>query len=140
MDQEKAGGSNFMKTHEFTIADQTWHLCLNGTALLNAYEKFGDKESLISHLEGTSKASFEATCCFLAELATQGELVRRYQGHNHGKIPTEQMFRVILAPLDIAPAKNAVRVALALGFRREVDDGQPVDLGLLELEKKTVLG
>ena len=117
--------------------DETWHLCLNGAALFNAYEKFGDKTPLVEHLEGSNKAAFQATCWFLAELATQGELVRRYLGHDHGQFPTEQMFRAVLAPFEVAKAKEAVRKAMLLGFCREEKDDSPIDLGLAELQKKT---
>ena len=129
-----------MRTLEFIAAGKTWHLCLNGAALFNAYDKFGQEKSLVEHVTGSDKASFLATCWFLAELATQGELVRRYQGHDHGPIPTEQTFRVGLSPLEIPAAKQAVQRAMLMGFMRdELEDG-PVDLGLAELQKKTAPG
>lgn len=126
-----------MRTLTYTVAGKTWHLLLNAAAVFNAYDKFGSEGSLLDHLDGNDKETFEATCWFLNELATQGELLRRYQGHDPGKFPTEQMFRAVLGPFDVPAAKAAVRQAIAFGFFREEDRDKPIDLGLAELEKKT---
>ena len=127
-----------MKTFPFEHNGQTWHLCLNGAALFDIYEKFGDKGFVTDPIKGTGKESFEATCWMLSKLAEQGEMVRRYQGCDHGKFPTAQMFRATLSPLDVMEARKAICEAVALGFRREVrDEDEEVDVGLLELQKKT---
>ena len=127
-----------MKTFPYTLNGNTWHLCLNGAALFDIYEKYGDKGFVTDHIAGNDKNAFQATCWMLAKLAEQGELVRRYQGFDHGSFPTEQMFRATLAPLDVADAKFAIKEAVRLGFlREEAEEDQAVDLGLLELEKKT---
>lgn len=127
-----------MKTFPYEHNGQTFHLCLNGAALFDIYDKFGTKGFVTDHIKGTSRKSFENTCWMLAKLAEQGELVRRYQGHEHGKFPTEQMFRATLSPLHVADARKAIGAAVALGFTREVEDEEEeVDLGLVELQKKT---
>ena len=129
-----------MKTLEYTLNGQTYHLCLNGAALFDIYEKFGNKGFVTDHIKGTGKKSFSATCWILAKLAEQGELVRRYQGHAHGKFPSEQMFRTMLKPMQVHEAKLAIHTAVALGFTREDAEEEPeVDLGLIELQKKTAV-
>ena len=129
-----------MRTLEFEWQGQTLHLCLNGAALFDIYDKFGTKGSITDHINGTGKKSFSATCWMLAKLAEQGELVRRYQGHDRGEIPTEQMLQVMLRPSDVAAAKVAIRYAVVLGFKRDEDpEDQEIDVGLLELQKKTAV-
>lgn len=129
-----------MKTVDYKLGDQVWHLCLNGSALVTLYEKFGTEQALLEHIQGTDRQAFEATCTFLAVLGTQGELVRRWQGLDHGKIPSEQLFRTLLAPLDVAQARAAIGEAVRLGFTLEFppeeENPEEVDLGLQEIRKK----
>lgn len=128
-----------MKLTNITIDGQQLHLCLNGTALFDLYARFGDKGSLLDHIEGSDRKTFYNTCAMLAKLAEQGELVRRYQGFEPAVILTEAQLRLIMGPLDVVAAKSAIRRAVAIGFGREVKDEreQRVDMGLLELQKKT---
>lgn len=128
-----------MKTHDFEVCGQTYHFCLNGAALFDCYEKFGPDGSLLDHIEGATRKSFDATCWMLAKFAEQGEMVRRFQGFKPEKIPTEAFFRANLAAMDVAAAKLVVQSVIRLGFRRDEEDPeeQDVDLGLQELEKKT---
>lgn len=126
-----------MKTTEFTVAGSTWHLCLNGAALFDIYDKYGDKGSLLDHIKGNDKAAFQATCWILAKLAEQGELVRRYHGFDHGLFPTALMFQTMLKPLEVAEAKRVITMAVSQGFARdEPDEEASIDLGLVELQKK----
>lgn len=74
---------------------------------------------------------------YLFKLSEQGELYRRWQGQTHGPILTEQFFRVHLAPREVAAAKDAILTAIVLGFRREEKEAGDLDLGLVELQKKT---
>lgn len=128
-----------MKLTQITIEGREYHLCLNGAALFDIYAKFGDKGSLMDHIEGNGRKSFYRTCWILAKLCEQGELVRRYRGFAPAEIPTETQLRLFLSPLDTLAAKAAIRRAVAIGFGREVQDEEEkrVDLGLMELQKKT---
>lgn len=131
-----------MRWHDFEVAGETYHFCMNGAALFDLYDRFGDKDPILSHIEGQTRRAFDATCFMLAKLAEQGELVRRFQGHKPEKIPTEAWFRTNLAPLDVSAAKLTVQAVVRLGFKREEpdedeNDADGVDLGLQELEKKT---
>ena len=131
-----------MKCVEYNAAGQTWHLCMNGAALMDAYEHFGEDKPVLEHITGTGKKAYSATCWLLAKLAEQGELVRRYQGFDSGKFPSETMFKTMLSPRDIPLAKIAIRKAVELGFRMSQEPEDGIDLGLQELEatqKKTKL-
>ena len=126
-----------MKLHEVDLCGQHLYLLLNGQALFDIYDKFGTKGFITDPLKDNNKAGFEATCFFLAKLCEQGELYRRWQGQTHGPVLTEQFFRVNLAPHEVAAAKDAILAAIVLGFRREEKETGDLDLGLVELQKKT---
>jgi len=125
-----------MKTTEFEFNNNTFHLAMNGNALFDVYEKFGTKKNALELIEGNDKKTFLIICWMLFKFAEQGELVRRYQGYDRQVIPTEDYFKVNLKPLDVPLAKLALRDAIVDGFRREEEDNKPVDLLLLENEKK----
>ncbi len=127
-----------MKTTAFELGGQVFYLCLNGAALFDLYDKFGQENGLMENISGDDRNAYNATCFYLATMANQGEIVRRYQGHEPGKFATDAFFRANLATWDVARAKNAVKTALQQGFNREeIDPAEAIDLGLLELEKKT---
>lgn len=129
-----------MRCIEFKAAGETWYLCMNGAALMDTYEHFGEDKPVLEHIAGTGKKAYEATCWLLAKLAEQGELVRRYQGFDAGKFPSEMRFKTLLSPREIPLAKVAIRQTVELGFRMQQVQETGVDLGLQELEtaqKKT---
>lgn len=130
-----------MRTVPVSLGGVTYHLLLNGTALFDLYDRFGDKGSLTDHFQGNTRESFAALCYFLTVLAEQGELWRRYMGHNPGPIPTEEELRLLLIPNDVPAARGAVIDALLAGFRREEGEKpRTVDKGLLALQKKNGSG
>ena len=55
-----------MRTVPYALNGQTWHLCLNGAALFDIYDKFGTDGSVFDHIEGTDRKSYDATCWMLA--------------------------------------------------------------------------
>lgn len=126
-----------MKTVKVTIYGRTCHLRLTSAALYDIYERYGKEKSAFEHIEGAGKDAFDAICWYFAKLAEQGELTRRYQGHEPRDIITEAEVKLLLTPNDFPAAKMAVLRAMQEGFGREVEDDEPVDIGLLELQKKT---
>ena len=125
-----------MKSVDYIFQGQTYPLCLNGAALFAIYDKYGADISVFEPITPTDNKGFEAVCFYLHKLAEQGELVRRWEGHRPRKIPAEKMFAALLSPLDVPEAKTAIRQAIRLGFEREHDDRESIDLGLAELRKK----
>lgn len=127
-----------MRTVPFEFNGRTFHLLLNGAALFDIYDQFGQEGSVLDPLKDRGREGFEAVCWYLAKLAGQGELYRRWLGYESGPIPEEDAFRVALSPLDVPRARNALTEAIGLGFLREEEaEKKEIDLGLLELEKKT---
>ncbi len=126
-----------MKLTPFKFNGVTYYLLLNGAALFDIYDQFGDKGSVLDHIKGNSRSAFEAICWYLEELATQGELLRRHMGNDRQTVPSVDLFTTLLSPLDVSRARAALYSAIASGFGREAEQPREVDKGLLELEKKT---
>lgn len=126
-----------MKTIELNVYGKTCHLRLTSAALYDIYEHFGKETSVFDNISGSDKAAFDAVCWYLAKLSEQGELARRWEGHEAQELFTEADFRTLMTPSDFPAAKLAVIRALNMGFGREVEDDEPVDLVLLEMQKKT---
>lgn len=126
-----------MKTVEFDLGDMRLHLCMNGAALFDIYEKFGRKGQLLDHIQGNDKLAFANTCWFLWKLAEQGELVRRWMGHRPRPILQEKQIMAMLGPLDVPRAKEAVMEAARLGFAMETaqERTERIDLGLQQLKE-----
>lgn len=127
-----------MKTVDFEFQGRTLHLFLNGAALFDYYETFGSDQEMVERITGDSKASFRATCWCLWKLSEQGELARRLQGHDHEIYYSAQHLAVLMEPLDVTRARQAIGRAVRLGFAMEhAPEREYEDLGLLELQKKT---
>lgn len=127
-----------MKLTPFAFNGSTYYLLLNGAALFDIYDQFGTEGSVADPIKDNSRDAFDATCWYLEELATQGELLRRYQGHDRQPVPSSDVFMACLSPLDVPRAKAAIRKAIFAGFaREEAEAPKEIDKGLLELEKKT---
>lgn len=128
-----------MRTVAFELDGRTWHLLMNGAAYYDILEKYGtEADSILDHIRPNDKAGLEATCWFLAKLAEQGELWRRYQGLENGPFLAAQRARAVMMLADVERAKLAIAEAVALGFARETKDPEPeyVDKTLHALKKK----
>lgn len=127
-----------MKTIEFELNGQTYHLLMNAAALFDCYDKFGDKGGILDHIIGTTRESFDATVWILVKLCQQGELLRRYQGEVPLPMLSVDEATKTMSPLDLTRARAAIREAFFSGFDRETkSEEEEIDLGLLELQKKT---
>lgn len=126
-----------MKTVEVHFYGRTCHLRLTSAALYDIYEHFGRDKGVFDNIAGADKKAFDAICWYFAKLSEQGEMTRRWEGHDPQPVLTEEDVRVMMTPADMAAVKLAVLRALQQGFAREVEDDEPIDIGILELQKKT---
>lgn len=121
---------------DFKLNGKTLHLLLNGDALFNCYERFGQDKTLLEQLEGEDRESFRRLVWMLCEFALQGELYRRYQGQDRGTIlPYSQALAEIL-PSDIPRVKLALTATIREGFTRRHAGEEEMDPWLAEIEKK----
>lgn len=126
-----------MKTVEFEFNNQTYHLCMNGAALFDCFDKFGAENEIMDCIKEKTAKSFENVCWLLAKLSEQGELVRRYEGFDKSEMLSIGECFIFLDPLGVIEAKNVIRKVLVLGFSRtEEPEEKEVDIGLAELNQK----
>lgn len=109
-----------------------YYLIYNAAAMfaINAeegmFEKIGD----------TGAEGFDAACHIAAIMAQQGELVRRYEGYDKGRIPDADLFRLTATPKEALEIKKAIIMAVQRGIGQEVESDKDVDLGLERLAAK----
>ena len=129
-----------MKHIDFELNGDVYALSFTTEALFTVYDKFGYTSDIL----GTTKAlepSVEGwkNCCWLAALmASQGELQRRYLGHEPRKMITVEDLRLSVMPADAIRLRQAVRDAMEQGFQRDIPDQDPVEevnLVLMEREE-----
>ena len=129
-----------MKLVEFTLQEQTYHLLLTGAALFDAYDRFGDRGGMLDRISGNTRESFDDTVWMLVLLAKNGEAYRRHMGEDKQTMLTVETVVRTMGPKDVLRARAAIRSAFAVGFgRTEENEEREVDMGLLELQKKTGL-
>lgn len=121
---------------DFTFRGEEYHLYFNGSALFNAYAKFGADKNILDMIEPMNKAGFEATVWLLCELATQGELYRRFLGYTPRPRLDYAKTLVQIQPKELPEIKAAVIAAMNEGFAREADEGYDPWLAELESQKK----
>ena len=109
----------------------------NAAAHFAAAEKYPGPEGIYAELKKGGMAAFEATCWALAEMARQGELVRRHMGETPMDVPDAEKFALELRPRQIVAAQGIVMDAIRDGLSSK-DDEDEVDEVLAELQKKTV--
>lgn len=114
---------------EITFKDNTYHLLYNGAAMF-------ELQDIDSIFEGVRK-DFDVFCRVLSTLTQQGELYRRYMGHEPGKFLDADELRVAVLPYEIHELQEAAFAAIVAGLRREVEEeNKERDLSLEKLKKK----
>ena len=127
-----------MKHIDFELNGDVYALSFTTEALFTVYDKFGYTSDVL----GTTKAlepSVEGwkNCCWLAALmASQGELQRRYLGHEPRKMITMEDLRLSVMPADAIRLRQAVRDAMEQGFQRDIPDQDPVEVNLVLMERE----
>ena len=127
-----------MKAIETIIDDKTFYLVYNAEAMFTLQDLFGE-ENIIDAIAPMGRSGYEATLKVVAVLAEQGELARRLCGHDRGQILMPNALKVLVLSPDVISLKQDILDAINLGLKSEVDaEDKVVDLGLAELQKKTV--
>lgn len=102
-------------------------------------ERYGSNP--IDGIRTDDRSGYDTAVGCLSILAREGELCKRYMGHEPSPILTEEEIRRTVLPDGIVPVKNAVMNAILSGMRIENarSKDEPIDLGLMEFEKKTIV-
>lgn len=107
----------------------------NAAAHFAAVDRY--PEGVVNELLKVDGSCFDATCWILAEMAMQGELIRRDLGHDKQEPPSEAHFRTHLMPRDFNKARELILDRISRGLRGDAEEEQEVDEVLREIEKKT---
>ena len=132
-----------MQTVEFAYGPKTLHLYHNAAAMFAIQDlestKDGD-QSIYDRILANTRAGVSLLCQVAHILAQQGEHCRRYLQYTPERVPPAVELEAALTPAQILGLRTTVVQAIDAGYRSEQseDDGD-IDLGLLELEKKTKL-
>ena len=118
------------------INGELYDFLFNGAAMLAIRDKF-ETDNIVGLIEENNALGFQRACKIAVILAEQGELLRRYMGHEQRKMLTEDELRISITPVGIYELKNALADAQFEGYKRETKgENDEVDLGLAELNKK----
>lgn len=130
-----------MKTVKFELSGKEYQLYMNGAAMFDCFDHFGTGVDFIEKLAGDTKESFDATCWCLGKFSEQGARVVLWETGEKVPVLTQQRAAALMRPMDLVRARTAIRAAYRAGFaREEAPDGEEIDTGLLELQKKTEVG
>lgn len=115
-------------------------LVYTADAYFELNEKYGTE--LFEKLRAADRSGYDVAVGCLLVLAREGELCRRYMGHDARQMLTEEEIQRTVLPDGIANIKESVMKALLAGMRVEnhKENDEPIDVGLMEFEKKTVPG
>ena len=135
----KIANINGAKALVVEYESQKYFFLFNGAAMFEIDEKYGLSD-IGSRLNTTTKDGLEVLGDVCTILSAQGSLARNYIG-----LPLSDIFdaELLKSPL-LTPAKllclsTMCTEAITLGYGREVeDDDEEIDLGLQELQKKSV--
>lgn len=120
-----------------TVGGKNYSLLYSVAVLLDMTEKYGNISNALDILNSEDKReSAEAVFWFARKMAEAGELAKRYAGHTPQKIPAEQELGMVISPFEYVELQNAVVSAIGLGYMRDVENKDEIDLGLMELEEK----
>lgn len=127
-----------MKTVDFELNGKVFPLFWNAAALFAAWDRFGDKGDMMDHFTGNTEESWNSTVWMIVKLAQQGEAWRRYSGEDPQPMLTVEEVQRTACPMDVIRMRAAIREAYFKAFERETaSEEEEIDLGLLELQKKT---
>ena len=118
------------------LADYTYRY--SAAAHLAASDKYPD--GVANVFTQNTADGFEALCWMLAELSTQGELMRRYMGYEKKDPLAVDKARMELMPYQLPEARKIVMDAIIKGLQSPTDENAEVDVVLQELQKKTGRG
>ena len=132
-----------METVEFKYGSKTLHLFMSAEAMFRIQALSVDPEGpeILDLIVENSPAGSIALCQVAQILAESGELSRRYLGYSKERIPTVDELQQLLSPMQQLQLRITVVKTINSGYQDNSSNPDPgdIDLGLLELEKKTKL-
>lgn len=121
---------------QITINGQKYQLLFNGAAMFAMHDICGET-SLTDAIRAEGAEAFEVIARIGAELAKQGELLRRFMGEDKRPILTAEEILATTTPIGAMHLRMAIMAAVIEGYKRSTaQENGDIDLGLLELNSK----
>ena len=121
---------------QITINGQKYQLLFNGAAMFALHDICGET-SLTDAIRAEGAEAFEVIARIGAELAKQGELLRRFMGEDKRPILTAEEILATTTPIGAMHLRMAIMAAITEGYKRSTaQENGDIDLGLLELNSK----
>lgn len=111
------------------------YLAYTASAMFDIYDVLKDGQQVTDILVG-SKNTFPAFCEVVAIMAGYGERIRRAEGHL-AEEPVSAESLMLMDPVEYLELKREALAAVMSGYHKDIQDGEEVDVGLAELQKKT---
>ena len=124
-----------MKFTKWTFDGKDYYLSYNVMAVHQIYDL--GIEDLSAVISDRGAKAFEQVCRAAEIMIQQGELIRRYLGYDPGNVIAADTLMWSLGINNDLALRSAMMGAVLDGLKSETDERQEVDLGLLELQKKT---
>lgn len=124
-----------MKFTKWTFGGKDYYLSYNVMAVHKIYD-LGIEDLSVAISDRGAKA-FEQVCRAAEIMIQQGELIRRYLGYDPGNVIAAEDLMLMLTTGEDLSLRGTMMAAVLDGLKSETDERQEVDLGLLELQKKT---
>lgn len=121
-----------------TINGEARDLNYSIEVMFNMTEKYGSITAALDIIEKGGKEGFEAVRWFAIQMANDAELCRRAAGYDPKPMLTTDSITPRIRPIDFEYLTANVVDAISLGYKRETDADEEVDLGLAELNAKKV--
>lgn len=129
-----------MNEVELTLEGHRLYLSCNAAACFDIYDAFGYDRNIVDLIQAKGSVGYGNTLRIASILSEQGELCRRWEGHDPQPFASVDELARIVTPLTYIKLKRAVMEAVKRGFLPTVENkARPrmSDRGLAELEKKT---
>ena len=105
--------------------------------MFEVIEKHGDVSTALTYMQEDTKGGFEVTKHLGLLMAQDGELARRYIGHDPLPMLGESDLNYHLNPVDYEEFKSSVVYAISAGYGRDnAAAAKEVDVGLQALDQK----
>ena len=121
-----------------TIRRRPYELVYTVGAAIGIQDAFGSSEEMLSAVgDAGSVPGAAAVCRAAAILMEQGELIRRYMGHEPNAILSASYIAAHASNRELEALRIAIPAAVSIGLLRELEDEtEEIDLGLQELNEE----
>lgn len=127
-----------MKPVKVILKRQIYELVYTVGAAIGIQDEFGDCDTMIAAIDNANSAlRVDAVCRAAAIMIEQGELVRRYMGHQPQPILSRFDIASRATEEEMITLRMAIPVAISAGIHRELEnEPAEIDLGLQELNEE----